>query len=316
MFTFSQINLDSPYIDYLNIKAILSTSSIVESIPLWKNNSKATPCPVLPTHTLEQPFEILKPTYAEGIKLHLATYGEKHAFSDVILTLKKENNILEVITIDKERVSDNTWVNFTFAIPRTLDQGLYSVSLALKNMQSPKPLTVWSNSKETKYPLIVDGKPMALSFHMELSRQRDFGEHYKVQQLEPHITLIENLHVTSAAYFIKQLDSKQSIDHTETKTTHHSNTEINIAYTGKNAGWIVMPMRHYPGWHATLNDKPVKIEKFLDILPAIKVEGNSEIIMTYAPNYQKYLYLLSLFSIFVLLYLIRKFRKKDTPSNS
>jgi hypothetical protein len=315
MFNFSQINLDSPYIDYLNIKAILSTSSISERIPLWKNSTTAVPCPVLPTHSLLQPFEIHEPTYAESIMLHLATYGEKNSFSDIIVTLSKENKILEKITVAKELIHDNAWVNFKFQSPRTLTKGMYTTSVELKDKQSPKPITVWSNPNEEKHKLIVDGKQVPLSFHMTLSKQKDFGEHYKSHQLEQGISLIENLHVKDGAYFIKKLDSNHSINHTYVDTKHLSNTEIEITYSGKDTGWIIMPMRHYPGWHATLNNKSVTIDKFLGFLPAIKVAGKSNIIMSYSPKYNTYLYLLSLFSIFILLYFQIKFFNKDTSSN-
>ncbi len=315
MFNFSQINLDSPYIDLLNIKAILSTSSIEQSIALWDNNPKAKPSPVLPTHSLVQPFEIDTPTYAEGIQLHLATYGEKHPFSDVILIFKKDNTILEKITVPKERITDNRWVTFGFKNPRTLKVGKYHVTLTLSDPHSPKPLTVWSNQHVTKNPLIVDGKASSLSFHMALVKQRDFGDHYKVHQLEPHISLIENLHVKGDAYYVPTLEKNSTGEYNTVSVKNLSNSEIHIHYSGQKSGWIILPMRHYPGWQISVNHQKVKTKKFLHFLTAIPVAGKSEISLEYSPNYEKYLYILSLFSIFVLLYTIWKFRQKDTPSN-
>jgi len=316
MYTFSQIDLGSPYIDLLNIKAILSTSLLDEEIKLWDNQSKAVPCPVLPTHTLDQPFTLLEPTYAEGIKLHLATYGEKNAPSDTILTLTKEHQVIEEITVAKEKIHDNMWVNFKFSKAHTLVSGTYHVTIKLKDSHTPKPLTVWSNQNIAYNPLIVDGKTSTLSLHMVLTKTRNLGEHYTLHHLEPNIALIENNHIYGEAYFISSLKDQTSIDQTNVTTKHLSNTEIEIHYQGTKPGWIIMPMRAYPGWHTIRNGKAIETKTFLGFLPAIKVEGKSKILMTYAPNYQNYLYLLSLFSIFVLLYLIRKFYKKDTPSNS
>ena len=312
MFPFSDIQLDSPYIDFLNIKSILATSfSTDKNIPLWDNKRKNIPSPVLPTNTLIQSFQLDKPIQINGISLHMATYGEPYATSDVELVLTKSGENISSSIVDKEMISDNKWVPFKFEQPINLTSGHYSISVKMLNHINAKALTIWSNVGEKQHKLLVNGKPENISFKMVLTQKKEISPKYKIHNLEPNIYIIENLHVSGGAYFIKALDTNQNIDCTKTKTTILSNTKIQIEYLGNTQGWVVLPMRSYPGWIATVNGKEIQTKKFLGMLPAIKVKGNSKILITYAPSYSTYTYLLSLLGVFILLFSILKFRKKD-----
>jgi len=312
MFSFSQIDLNSPYIDYLAIRNILSTSfSKYTFTPLWENTGKQQPSPNLPGNTLKQKFQIKKQITINGISLKMATYGEEHASSDVKLTLFKDKKSIESIVVKKINITDNTWVSFLFKNLRTLSDGNYSISLEMLNTYQAKPLTVWSNAGEQNYKLLVNGKEEALSFKMVLTQMKKLDKKYKVQNLEPHINIIENLNVKEGAYYLPNLDIKHLINYTHTKTEIISNTEIKINYTDTHAGWIILPMRKYPGWIASIDGINVPIDTFIGMLPAIRVDGKSTILFTYSPSYNVYTYILSLLGLFLLLISILKFRKKD-----
>ncbi|MCK5535924.1 MAG: hypothetical protein KAI79_03805 [Bacteroidales bacterium] len=312
MFTFSQINLESPYMDYLGIKSILTTTLSMDShIPLWDNQRKAIPSPVLPTNTLLQKFRIDAPIQINGIVLKMAIYGEVHASSDIQLTLMKDNIPIEKSIVKKEIITDNKWVPFNFQHFSTLEKGNYSITIKMTDTTQAKPLTVWSNIGEQKYPLSVNGKAENISLKMALSQKRVFDEKYNILNLEPNIHIIENLNIQGGAYFLPTLDTSTKVDYTQTKTKLLSNTEIEIIYSGDHTGWIVLPMRSYPGWVATINEKEVEITKFLGMLPAMKVNNRSTILLTYKPSYNTYTYLLSLLGLIILLFSIFKFRRKD-----
>ena len=312
MFSFSQINLASPYMDYLGIKAILSTSySIYKHIPVWDNDRSQQPCPNLPKNKLLQPFPIDKDIEINGISLKMATYGDKSASSDVKLILKKEGQIIATSIVDKEKIHDNIWVPFTFGKYIHLTEGNYTLSIKMLDTTNAKALTIWANQKESHYKLQVNDQEVPLSLKMALTQEKQQDAKYKVLNLEPNIYLIKNQHVKNGAYFLKALDTNQTVNYTHITTTIPSNPSIKIDYQGKESGWVVLPMRNYPGWVATVNGKNVEINTFLDMLPAIKVNGKSTILLQYAPNYNKYTYLLALLGLLLLLFSILKFRKKD-----
>ncbi|MBA1420953.1 MAG: hypothetical protein FAF03_08910 [Epsilonproteobacteria bacterium] len=312
MFSFSQVNLESPYIDYLAIKAIISTScSEYIHISLWDNERPQQPSPNMPTNTLEQPFHIDKPIEINGITLKMATYGTEQASSDVALTLTKENEVIEKVIVPKDKIHDNIWVPFIFQKLLTLTEGNYTVSIKMLDTENPTALTIWANQNETKHKLRVNGKAEPLSLKMALTQEKKQNKKYKVLNLEPNIYIIENQHVKNGAYFLGTLNTQTPVNYMHVTTTQPSNTEIQIEYTGTEHGWVVLPMRNYPGWVASVNGKHVEINTFLDMLPAIKVNGKSTILLQYAPNYNRYTYLLAFIGLLVLLFSILKFRKKD-----
>ena len=312
MFAFSQINLNSPYMDYLGIKAILGTSfSTDQHLPFWDNQRAQQPSPTLPENKLLQKFHLNKTVETNGIALKMATYGEKYASSSVQLVLKRDGKVLEDIVVDKTKIRDNIWVTFHFVKNKTLTEGDYTVSIRMLQSVDVKPLTIWTNRSEHAYPLLVNGKEVPLSLKMVLTQKKQLNKKYKILNLEPNIYLIENQNVKGGAYFLKSLDMHQPIEYAHTHTKVLSNTQVEIQYNAMEKGWVILPMRNYPGWFATVNGKKVSIDPFLGMLPAVKVNGKSTILLDYAPPYSKYTYLLALFGIIVLLFSIIKFRQKD-----
>ncbi len=312
MFNFSQINLDSPYIDYLGIKSILTTNfSQNEYVMFWDNNRKRKPCPTIPANTLLQKFSLSKPYNITGIQLYMATYGEKHASSDVELILKKDENIIATLIADKMSINDNKWVSFKLNTSQILDTGKYSMSIQLKESTNAKPLTVWSNIGENRSRLLVNGKETDLSFQMRFIAHKTLNPKYNILNLEPNIHILENKNVKENAYFLKTLDKKYSPDYTPIKTQIFSNTKIKITYLGSDSGWVIFPMHKYPGWTATVNGKKTKIDTFLGMMPAVKINTKSDILLSYKPTYNKYTYPLSILSILILIFAALRFRKKD-----
>lgn len=312
MFSFSQINLDSPYMDYLAIKAIVSTSySEYKHILVWDNDRAQQPCPNMPTNTLIQPFHLDKMIEINGITLKMATYGEAQASSDVELLLRKGDYVIAKAVASKEKIHDNAWVPFIFKNHTILTPSDYTISIKMTHTDNAKGLTVWSNTNEKVYQLKVNGKAEPLSFKMALTQEKPQAAKYKILNFEPNIYIIENEHVKNGAYFLTELNTKIALDYSNITTTQPSNTNIKIEYRDTKNGWVVLPMRNYPGWVASINGENVEINSFLDMLPAIKVNGKSTILLQYSPNYNTYTYLLALLGLFVLLFSMLKFRKKD-----
>ena len=59
---------------------------------------------------------------------------------------------------------------------------------------------------------------------------------------------------------------------------------IDIDNSQRDAGWIVLPMRLHPDWKAYVDDRQVKYETYLDMLPAIPVSGPAHVIFKYEPK--------------------------------
>jgi hypothetical protein len=312
MFDFSQINIGSKYIDYLGIKAILSTSFSTDNhIQIWDNERKQKPCPNMPAHSLVQKFNIEKSTKTTGIAVKMATYGQFHAFSDVLMVLRKGDKVIERMITDKNKITDNAWISFKFKERSILEKGIYDINISMVDTKDAKPLTIWSNINENTYKLMVDGAEQPLSLKMVLTEEKYLDEKYKLLNLEPNIYILENLNVKEGAYFMAELNESHTIDNNNISTVLLSDAHIKITYTDNKSGWVVLPMRSYPGWKASIEGKTIPIKKFLGMLPAIRVEGKSNIDFKYAPEHNTYTYPLSLLGLLMLLFSIYRFTKKD-----
>jgi len=311
IFPFSDINLSSPYIDLLNIKSILATSfSNYTYINLWDTSGKQAPAPIMPTNTLMQKFHIDKPYIINGIALIVATYGTKHASSDVQLTLKSNNKTIASSIVKKESITDNKTVTFKFEELLTLQKGSYSIDITMLDTSNATALTVWTNTNTIHNKMYVNGSERNSSIKMFLTQKKVLNKKYKIYNLEPHIYMIENLNVSGAAYFLKTLNVNEALNQAPVETTIQSNTKIELDYSGEEDGWVVLPMRSYPGWIATINGEEIQTEKFLGMLPAIHVKGKSKIIISYNPIYNKYTYPLAMIGLLLLLLSMLIFRKK------
>ena len=312
-FTCDQIYFKSPYIDFLNIKSILCGKALLvdTDVHLWDNGRSRQALPPLPITKWRQPFHIEKAMQTTGIKLQMATYGKKYAPSDVKLTLFQNHTVIATSVVDKKAITDNAWVPFMFQTPLTLVPGEYSIIVEMLDKNHTNYVTVWANIGEQEYPTEVNENiDTNLAMRMVLSTTVNPYHKYEIHQLEPNIYLWNNLDVKGEAYFLETLSMEQKVNYDSIVTKALSNTQTEIVYHGDKKGFIVLPMRNYPGWVATINGKVAKIQPFLGMLPAVKVDGRCKIRMTYNPAYNKYTYLLSILGIGMLLLSMMKFRRK------
>ena len=310
MFSCDAIRLESPYMDLLNIRYILCTAPIDldENHALWDIDQDQTPAPNMPTNSLTQQFYLSHPETIDTIKLLMATYGAKHAAADVTLTLKKDNSTIASSTVSKEQIADNEWVRFRFSPQLHLQEGNYTIALNMHGDQNQPPLTVWTTTQAEG--LYVNGKATKAAMKMLLAKDGNLTERYRLLDLEPHIHLIENRHVQGDAYFLPSLGTDTVPEYHTVVTKRTANDSVTIHYNGSAAGWVILPMRKYPGWHVYVNGQEREAATFINMLPAVHVDGPAEIIFSYHPKYASYMYGLSLMGLLVLLISMLQFRRK------
>ena len=85
---------------------------------------------------------------------------------------------------------------------------------------------------------------------------------------------------------------------------------IQLDYRGQDSGWVVLPMRAYPGWRARVDGQDVEPARFLDIMPAIPVRGPSRIDFRYVPGNFYTAAAISLSGWGILLLLVLRLRKR------
>lgn len=309
-FLCSQIQLNSPYMHYLNNKYIACSMGTEHRIELWNNKIGFEPSPVLQKNKLIQPFTLEKKKSINAIQLYIATHGHKHPSSDIEITLYKDNKVIVKSLVKKENITDYTWVRFSFKDSINVEPGKYSLSIMMTDTKNAENFSLWCNTNAKKSPMVVNGEKTNLTLKMRLLEDNIIPKTYKIVKKEPNIIILENTQVKGGAYFLNSLQDNQPISYDGINTKITSNKSFQIDYQGSKKGWIILPIRYYPGWSASVNGDKIEIEMFLNMLPAIKVDKKSKIIVQYNPRYRNYTYWLSILSLIVILLTIWKFKRR------
>ena len=139
---------------------------------------------------------------------------------------------------------------------------------------------------------------------------------YELTQYEPDIFVFENHSAEGSAYFIPELNYGTLPDFKSVKLVSNSDTKLDLAYSGSERGWVVLPMRNYPGWQALLNGQPVDTVAFLKTLPAIPVSGPVQITYQYRPWTFYIACWISLFSLLLTLFFIWRYHREINYSDT
>ncbi len=309
-FECDQINFKSKYMDYLNVKYILCSKEYnkVPVRPLIADQPYLAP--PIPKNKLLQPINVGKDITIHGFEIYMATYQYKKINSDIKLTLWQDKNQIASAIAPKEEIHDNRGANYDFDNAIVLKEGNYSISLEAVSPSISLPVTVWCGKSKEQPTLEVNGKKSNLVMLLNFLQEFQLPLKYRVYNLEPNISLIENSSVKGSAYFLSDLTNNSRIMYENIKLKIQNNSRIDIEYLGDKTGWIVIPMRIYPGWKAYVNGNEIQVDKMLGMLPAFRVKSPSHIIYRYEPDYLLWTLLISFLSLgFLVIYVFYK-RKK------
>ncbi|MCU7890303.1 MAG: YfhO family protein, partial [Candidatus Thiodiazotropha sp. (ex Ustalcina ferruginea)] len=107
---------------------------------------------------------------------------------------------------------------------------------------------------------------------------------YTTHEPEPGMVLVENSQVTGSAYYLTSMEGAPNAEYGQVKLVDYDEISMHFEYIGNQSGWVVIPVRSYPGWSARVNDKQVEPKLFKGVMPAIQVDGKSVIKFDYRPT--------------------------------
>ncbi len=307
----ANIQFNSPLMDALAIKYVLVNKNFTKhkvriSLPELSHSL----APPLPDNAWRQRINLPNDMAIADFGFLFSTFDKEHAPANIRLALYNDKGEILSMVLDKNDVSDNMWVFFDFPDKVFLKKGAYSLGLSLVNYMGTDKLTVWATKTQenTGNFLEVNGfktdvsLKLRISYYEEVVPAIDAGKWNVIGQ-EKDILIFENRQVTNSAYFIKKLDASSNarIDFSMLDVTRPSADLIKIDYSGKEAGWVVLPMHLHPGWKASVGNRQVNYDTYLDILPAIPVRGASSIVFKYQPESFRWGVIVSSVGVFVFL---------------
>jgi hypothetical protein len=250
------------------------------------------PLPPMPQNEWIQSFNLRSNYCLTAIRLQLATYGRKGQKGRVSLRLYKGSEPSPIATsiLTAGNIADNQVVSFTMPAPLELEPGNYRFSVDYSESSPGDEITAWYIPAPGKNcSLLVDGKPQVGCMYMDwLSNRTDMGG-FKAIASESGIYLLENMDVPAGPYFLPHLDvwpANDSSSHITVDASQISN--LSIRYSGTESGFIVLPMTINHDWLVKLNGQDVEPQRYLGSLPAIPVDGPSQLDFIYQPLYLSY----------------------------
>jgi hypothetical protein len=288
------ILLDSSLMEKLAVKFLLVHKDTVEDITVLEPPALShVPAPPLPGNSWKQHLHVPEDLRIGYIAFLFSTHPEERAPANVRLVLSRDadGSVVATSELDRDETADNQYGYFRFPQGIVLKKGDYSLALSLADPAGPGKLTVWTTKVQDvpRNSLEINGIKTDSSMIMRILQfqKKDLGVHAKRWtpiDLEQDILILENKLVTNSAYFVKNLDAENSqVDFSGLAVTQPSSGAIEVDYSGGDEGWIVLPMHLHPGWKAYVQDRQVRYDTYLDILPAIPVRGASRILFRYEP---------------------------------
>jgi len=197
--------------------------------------------------------------------------------------LDSEGNQLHIESSDASMLLDNAYLDFDLQAPLPLHAGGYTLDVQYQPGAKNRPLTAWSAAQtDSRYALVVDGDtlPAALDYRIEWGAS---DTAFRKVMAEGRISLWENKRSPNGPYFVDSLENPV-ISLGDTAVTYYTPGRFKVAYRGNTPGYVVIPMEATRDWISMLDDQPVQPEKLLGVLPAIRVEGPTQIEFAYQPR--------------------------------
>jgi hypothetical protein len=312
----SKIQFDSPLMEKLAIKYLLINRGLVEREFIFKLPEVARgPAPPLPDYAWKQHFTVPGDMTIGHIGFVFFTYGAEHAPANVRIVLYKDGDPRPITgsELDKSAITDGKAAYFRLPERVSLKRGGYTLAVSLVDHTGPGKLSalVADTPEHSGDYLALNGKRSgsSLKYGMVAYERRDLSaisKNWDVIELEKNVAIFQNKRVTNSAYVVRTLDaSGGQVDFSGLDVVQPSSGLIKIDYSRAIAGWIVLPMHLDPGWKAYVDDRRVKYDAYLGILPAIPVNGAGRIVFKYEPESLKKgavvsLAGLSLFAFFIV----------------
>jgi len=287
----SAINQESKLLDKLGVAYIVVNKKSLEPpvVREQKERARMIAAPPLPDNTLSQILNIEKAISFSTVEILLATYSREAAPADVELQIISGANVLAESVIAASKVRDNKYAIFEFSESIFLKPGQYEAVIKLKESDVTWPVTAWYVKKPDNSGdlIMIKGDAVQGSWVYRIHKENnDINKAlWEVHDLEPNIRVLKNKNVPVGAYYISDFSADAPWSDSNVVTKIESSVSINIDFQGAAPGYIVLPMRYYPGWTATIDNQEVEIEKYLGVLPSVYVSGPAKIEYRYQPDW-------------------------------
>jgi hypothetical protein len=297
-------------IRYLLCKNTLVNGSMLHTVVSTSGEERFPSQPIEPNQPLIQYFDLREPVTFNVVSLYLATHNEPFSHADVTIKLYSNNILKGEATVAASQIKDNSRVDFMFDYSVVLDKINNRLEISVDPVAPTGKLSAWLHPINSPNIFITQGNDTQKAvLATKISKKSPLPEQLAYHNIEPGMLLMENVNVKGSGYMLEQLDSSEDPDFSNIALTENSHTSYSLHYTGHRPGWLILPIRNYPGWQAYIGEKAVDHQLFLDLMPAIPVKPGDQISYRYQPKMQMMVTYISLAFLLITIYLCIRLRR-------
>lgn len=229
-----------------------------------------------------------------AIGLVLDKQGEWHRHSQARLEISNAmGQLIAHATVRQEDIKGRgSPTLFRFEKPVVLSEGKYALNLSLPVGMSGESLAVLYSHKvrNTGDMMRINGQivPAAMLYALYGRGEAvpfDARWWRTVGVDEDHIMALENRYAPGGAYWLSELSPAAPWSNADIVTGRMEAGRVSVRYSGSAAGYVILPVRFYPGWEASVNGSKAPLESYLGMLQAVRVNGPASIEFSYRPTY-------------------------------
>lgn len=195
---------------------------------------------------------------------------------------------------ERQRDAKGMYLECRFPEQVKLDKGRYEMEIVLEQMEEDASVVLEvydSNTRllQLKVDDVLSGRVLGLRGY-SLIRPSAYqavlsggNESFSVSEPESGMVLVENRLVNGSAYFVSSLNGQSQAQYDQLSMRGYHQTEMQFEYVGSESGWVIIPVRIYPGWSIAVNGRSIEPDLFKGVLPAVPVSGGESIKYRYRP---------------------------------
>lgn len=292
VFNRDAVQLESPFFSKLGIRYLMLDKNRARL--RYQPHLKTSVTPPMPQNTIAQSFQIEHALSLSSVGIVLATYGKEQAPADVSLEILGDaDEKYGQAVVSANAVRDNRTTKFDFGRNILLEPGRYQLRLQLVAPRTEAPMTAWYSGQPhyREDALYINGRKtrgaLLYIFYGPDFQVSGYNRWHVHENIEDNILVVENLEVPDGAYLVPSLDEQEDWSEEGVTTRRVGADNITVAYDGDRAGFLVVPVRWFPGWVAYMNGKKSIPDRYLGMLPAVRVDGPGVVEFLYEPEYFK-----------------------------
>lgn len=229
-----------------------------------------------------QPFVVQEPgAIVEVVQIRLATYQARDLDGDIEAVLRSNGVVIGRTLKPGEEIVDNALASFDFDAV-ALPPGSHEFVMTYRPGPRGRRLTAWRVEQNPGH-LFVGGKELPGSLTYRVRGPADGST--EVLAEGPNVMALRNTGCLGGPYWTSDLGAiLDNLEGGSAQLLDYRPSHFLVGVDSTRAGHLVIPMQYQPGWQATVDGEPMKLQLVDGVMPSVALPaGRFEVELRYRP---------------------------------